>query len=973
MSQRKSSWAFLGAAALFFLLILLQAQSLYRQSIQDLQAANRAGETLRVLEDVKSDFRSWELYNQFRARPGQDTAFGVELALIAASGRRHLQEFAALTRGNALQQQRATTLQGLLETRFGRSTGHAGGVDPRISATLTRLEDTQSAQFTHLAQVFERSSRRRYAFSITGFVLLSLLGVAALLRGRRLADRRAKAEAEARAAEARYRMLLENSDLALVVLDAGKTIKFVGNSALVERTTGYTLEQILGQQWPFSIPDTQPGSERRSYEYPATMADGTERWMAYRVNIVCDESGAVQEYQIVTWDVDLEKRMTLERDAAYETRDRERHMLQDIVDQLPSIVYVKDMDGRYVLVNSKTRELFGGMTQDQMLGHTLQEVGYNRATNEHFIDLDNVVLQEKRPLSAEEPHWVGGQQRWYYIVKFPIVDADGTLCYLGGVSTDITELKTKEQALVTANHEAEVARSGQEAFLAAISHELRTPLNGIMGMANLLAGTVLSEEQHDFTDTILASARNLLALINDLLDFSKIKAGKFTFERQPFRVRHTVRKALYPLQFRAEEKGISLAIHFEESLPQALVGDALRLNQVLINLVSNAVKFTARGGVTLTLSGERMGDVVVLCAKVQDTGIGIPADKLEYVFESFAQNTSGMSRQYGGTGLGLAIVKQLVELQGGSMKVESVPGEGSTFTAAIPFEIGPEKTERPESAEAAGRSMGIGDGAPLQGMSILVAEDNRINQKVARSTLEKAGAEVAVVENGRQAVEALTEANGEYDAVLLDLQMPEMDGFAAARAIRKRWGVAIPLIAMTADALKGEAERCAQAGMVGFVSKPFEPAELYDQILNAVRKGRRTAPAKDLPDATPAVLPEGPTVDLSYVEELSGGDPSYISELLGIFLDSTVPGMEKLRILLESGTDPKTIQSTAHQLKSSFGVVRLPGVLEALQAIEAAARGAAFSKEDVLPRFEEAYAILQATRPKLEAMRDGTA
>jgi PAS domain S-box-containing protein len=964
MHQRSTSWIFLCTAGLFFLLAWGQATNLYQRSKEAQHLIEHTADVQRSVQAVKGSIRGYETYSNIEQKLGRYSLFSAERQSVAAATQRHLNEFRTLTQDNRVQQVRAQQLQQMLKERYesGASSGPALG--ERITATLQRMEETEDALLKQRQETYAKSSRTRYYFTSLGFLLLSLLWVATAVRSFQLTRRRANAEEQAHLAEARYRLLLEDSDLTLWVLDKEGIVTFIGNAPQVEKVLGFNQNELLGRTTTLPLPQSPvPEGDRKTYEHQMDSASGGKRWMAYRTHTVTDGKGGIKEYQIVAWDIDAEKRIQLELEELTAQRDVERHLMHDILNQIPNIVYVKDLQGRFVMVNSKTCELLEASEQE-LLGRTTMEV-HRKSIDSRLAELDEVVRKEQRVVVSEETYLKGSELRFYYMVKFPIFDSEGTLQYTGGVSTDITELKNKERALTEATLEAEEARAGQETFLAAISHELRTPLNGVMGMVNLLAGTPLNDEQRDYTDTILASARNLLALINDLLDFSKIKAGKFTFERQGFRVRHTVRKALYPLQFKAEEKGIQLNIRFEDSLPETLVGDALRLSQILINLVGNAVKFTAKGSVDLTISGQPLGDVVVLNAAVRDTGIGIPTDKLDFVFESFAQNTSGMSRNYGGTGLGLAIVKQLVELQGGSIKVESLPGEGSTFTVTMPFEVGTATTAVPADGPTDVES---DSGQSLQGLSILVAEDNLINQKVARTTLQKQGAEVHVVENGRLAVEALAE--GEYDLVLLDLQMPEMDGFAAARAIRKRYGKRIPLIAMTADALKGEAERCMQAGMTGFIAKPFEPADLYKQILDAIRGGHHMTPEAHVPLSTPAPLQEGPQIDLSYVEELSGGDDAYISELLGIFLSSTGPGVEHLTELVREGTDLKAINRQAHQLKSSVGVVRLPGVLSALQKLEAAAKYGNFSVEDMLPVVESISTTLQAAMPRLQALRD---
>jgi signal transduction histidine kinase/DNA-binding response OmpR family regulator len=401
-----------------------------------------------------------------------------------------------------------------------------------------------------------------------------------------------------------------------------------------------------------------------------------------------------------------------------------------------------------------------------------------------------------------------------------------------GTLQDITERKLAEEELMKAREVAEQSMKTREIFLANMSHEIRTPMNAILGFTRLLYKTSLTDEQKSFLDAINFSGENLLVIINDILDLTKIQSGKLTIDKTAFSLPDLVRGIVALLEPKAREKNLQFTYRIDNDVPPYIYGDAVRLNQVLTNLISNATKFTASGSlhveIKATMSNDR--EDFPLTISVRDTGIGIPGDKQSKIFESFEQASTETTRKYGGTGLGLSIVKALVELQGGSIKLISNPGSGSVFTVTIPYHIAspPNVSETPTVIPASLNS--------LKGSFILLVEDNELNSFLATKVLSPTGCILHSAKSGKEAVSKASETK--YGLILMDIQMPEMDGFEATKLIR---GLPppfcdVPIIAMTAHAFDSDVVKCISAGMNDYISKPFKPDHLIAKVIEYLGK-----------------------------------------------------------------------------------------------------------------------------------------
>jgi PAS domain S-box-containing protein len=493
-----------------------------------------------------------------------------------------------------------------------------------------------------------------------------------------------------------------------------------------------------------------------------------------------------------------------------------------------SIVVISDNKGIITYVNDKF-SLLTKYRADEVIGkpHTMMDSGHH--SPEFFKDLWSQIEKGEVFNADMKNKAKDGSFYWTDTTIVPFMDKDGKPFQFVSIKKDITDGKLFNITLESLVETLRIAKENQSQFLSNMSHEIRTPMNGILGMTRLLQKTKLKKEQKKYTDAIFTSGNSLMVIINEILDFSKIEAGKLTIEQTPFSLYDKLIIWNETLGINARERNIDFKINLSEDIPKYIIGDPVRLTQIIYNLGGNAMKFSEEGKVTINIFvAETKGEEISIQVDVIDNGIGIAKDKLEAVFSSFSQASSSTTRKYGGTGLGLAITKQLVELQEGKVWVESELGKGSTFSFVIPYLQDLEK----QNVKALIKPKKIKN--RIKGISVLLVEDHVINQLLARTVLEGWKFKVDLAVNGIEAVQKVKD--NKYDVILMDIHMPEMDGYQATIEIRNTLKDSTPIIALTASAQISENQKCFDIGMNDFISKPFDPELLLEKITIQVKK-----------------------------------------------------------------------------------------------------------------------------------------
>ncbi len=616
----------------------------------------------------------------------------------------------------------------------------------------------------------------------------------------------------------------------------GRELKFEFVNLLFAMLIGRDPEDVVGMKFSDAFVDRvfiskvlralHRGEVPEKFEAALKRRKGDPVWCAVSFSVERDLKGRIKVINVVVEDITRQRE--IEKDLS-----RSKELFKVVFDNTAAAITVTDKDEMIIAWNPFAEQMFE-MTRDDFFNKPVQKLYPER----EWRKMRKLNIREKGVLSGIVTQVIKKDGTLLDVDASVSIlkDADGNVVGSIGILRDISKQKRVQEMLFQAKLSAEEANASKSIFLAKMSHELRTPMNAIIGMIDLTFDTKLDEEQIDNLKVAKDAAGNLLRLINDILDLSKAEAGKISIETIEISLAEIVKSVCRGMTVLAQNKNIYLNWHVDPEVPALLMGDPVRIRQIMINLINNSIKFTHAGGVTVSVNvRSRVENECELLFGIKDTGIGIPKDRQERIFEVFSQADEKTARRYGGTGLGLAISKKLSEMMGGRVWVESEEGKGSTFFFIVRLPVSENVAKQAAKSED-----GSADGVSSDGVGrirILLAEDNLVNQKIAVRMLEKRGWDVVAVGTGRAAVDEIGKTR--FDVILMDDHMPEMTGIEATAAIRmeeKQTGAHVPIIAMTAHAMAGDREKYLASGMDGYISKPIDREVMFAEIIKIIQQ-----------------------------------------------------------------------------------------------------------------------------------------
>ncbi len=748
--------------------------------------------------------------------------------------------------------------------------------------------------------------------------------------------------------------IIANMHEPLLVLDKSLRIK-TGNNAFYrtfhvnEKETEDILIYDLGnKQW--DIPELRMLLEKilpeksvfNDFEVTHTFSTIGERIMLLNAREVINQNSSEKLILLSIEDITARKK-------AQEVLDKRGEHFKKLVQNLPAAVYSCNLDGHVNFYNDAAAKIWGRnpeINKDLWCG-SHKMFNTDGSPLPHESSPMAVSIKEGKPVIGEEiiVERPDGSRSVIMVHPQPEYGLSGELIGAINIGIDITEQKKVAKELTEAivfaelatfiaeeaKVKAEDAVKAKQQFLSNMSHEIRTPMNAIVGFTKVLLKTELKPKQKEYLDAIRQSGSSLIVLINDILDLAKVDAGKMTFEKIPFRLKASLSAMVHLFELKTEEKNLKLVSEYDPAIPDVLLGDPVRLHQIILNLVSNAVKFTSEGKITIAIRLlQEDAEKAVIEFAITDTGIGVPENKIDTIFENFQQAYTDTSRVYGGTGLGLAIVKQLVEAQDGVITVKSRVNKGSTFSFTLQFL----KTDEPAEAVA---ELTEPDGE-LKHIKVLVVEDMALNQLLMKTLLDDFGFERDIAANGKIAIQKLEKED--YDIILMDLQMPEMNGFEATEYIRTKMKLKIPIIALTADVTTVDVEKCKAVGMNDYIAKPVDEKVLYGKIIGLVKKPAHssqkpvgTLEVKKYNSAASIEQPlKGKVVkytNLAYLNGITKYNANLVMEMIEVYLKQTPALVIVMKqALLEK--DWEALKSVAHKMVPSFAIMGISSTYETI-------------------------------------------
>lgn len=742
-------------------------------------------------------------------------------------------------------------------------------------------------------------------------------------------------EKEAREAlklsEQKYRNIIERSTD--IIYKTNKKGFFTFVNPVAQRITGFSEAELLNTHFSELIKPEFQNEVKASYkrqvlngkpttymEFPILTKDGKEKWIGQSVQFTPLGPG---DFEMTALAMDITSRKIAEKTLQLQEA-KYRNIIANInmglveVDKNEVIRYCNH--GFTVLSGYSTEELIGKNIVDTLIHESskviLKDKSHQRLNG--ISDIYEVQIRNKK-----------GEVRWWMVSGAPNYDDAGNLTGSIGIHLDITERKILEQELQISKQKAEESSRAKEAFLANMSHEIRTPLNAIIGMVRELSYESLSESQKVYVQNASAASQHLLSVVNNILDISKIEAGGFELESQPFNLDGILKNALTMMRNSAEAKKLYLRANVSDRIRKSLIGDATRIRQIILNLVGNAIKFTESGGISIDCSIEKeqttQQDVLI---RISDTGIGMGEDYIKKIFTKFSQEDVSTARNYGGTGLGMAITHELIQLMNGTITVESERQKGTVITIRLPFQIA-ESNIASEEIESVLENNS-------KKLKVLLVEDNEFNQMVASKTLQRNNCEVTIAVNGADAVEKVK--RNSFDVILMDLQMPVLDGIGATRIIREVMHINTPIIALSANAFKSESDTCLRQGMNDYVTKPFEEKVLLETILKHTNKIQRAEKTE-----TAAVIKSAKLYDMRDMNLISGGDKDYVVKLVELFIKQTDDSLRQMKDALAE-KDLRRIFEISHQLKPSIDGFKIECLQMEVREIEKDAKEGVYSE-----------------------------